>query len=222
MNPKRRGQLVAAAWVLGLTFCASSRAESPGTNTAAQSLRLIFPAHGKEGERVQVRYGVRDKVLVVSFEVSTRDFDSGKVADAEIYKGNVVEVFVCTNAKIGQTPRPYYEFEVSPYDQELQVLIDQNGKFHEQWKTLGFKHSVTLRKDRPGWDATMEIPLGDLGWKGDPATLVGNAFAIVGRQGERRFYSAYLPPQTKPNFHQPKFFKPFPTDKIAAGKATDR
>jgi hypothetical protein len=56
----------------------------------------------------------------------------------------------------------------------------------------------------------MEIPLKDLDWNGDPATIVGNAFAIIGTSGERRFYSAYLPQQQKPNFHQPSFFKPFP------------
>ena len=85
-----------------------------------------------------------------------------------------------------------------------------NGKHDERWSTEKFKHSVTIQADRPGWDAVMEIPLKDLAWNGDPATLAGNAFAILGAKGVRRFYSAYLPRQQKPNFHQPSFFKPFP------------
>ena len=107
-------------------------------------------------------------------------------------------------------PRPYYEFEVSPYNQELQVLIDINGKFNEKWNTGKFKHSATIHAGRLGWDAVMEIPLRELGGKGNPATITGNAFAILGAKGVRRFYSAYLPRQQKPNFHQPSFFKPFP------------
>ena len=183
-----------------------------------QNLRLVFPAYGEESEAIQVRYTLAESTLIVNFEVSTCDTNPDKVGDAEIYNGNVVELFICTTAEPAQIPRPYYEFEVSPYNQELQVLIDKNGKFNEKWKTAGFKHSATLQKDRPGWDAAMEIPLKDLGWNGDPATLVGNAFAIVGAKDVRRFYSAYLPQQQKPNFHLPSFFKPFPLDGTASIK----
>ena len=213
---------VLAAGVSLLLSPLLAKAQPPGAPAKPQNLRLVFPAHGKEGEAVQVNYTLAGKTLVVNFQVSTRDTDPGKVGDAEIYNGNVVELFVCTTTKSGQMPRPYYEFEVSPYNQELQVLIDQDGKFHEHWKTAGFKHSVTLQKGRPGWDATLEIPLGDLGWSGEPAALVGNTFAIVGGKGVRRFYSAYLPQQTKPNFHQPKFFKPLLVNKVAVGMAIPR
>ena len=65
----------------------------------------------------------------------------------------------------------------------------------------------------------MEIPLKELGWKGNPATITGNAFAILGAKGVRRFYSAYLPRQRKPNFHQPSFFKPFPLNDTSLVKS---
>ncbi len=221
-KPGIRG-VALAVLCLSLPFGSpSAQAQSPGTVVKPQNLRLVFPAHGKEGEAVQVHYTLTNKILIVTFEVSTRDIDPGKVGDAEIYNGNVVEIFVCTTAKPAQLPRPYYEFEVSPYNQELQVLIDKDGKFHEQWKTAGFKHSVTLQKSRPGWDATMVIPLQDLGWNGDPATLAGNEFAIVGAKDVRRFYSAYLPSQQKPNFHLPAFFKPFPVNDATSMSATPR
>ena len=175
-----------------------------------QTLNLVFPADGEEGEATRVRYSLTDDTLIVAYEVTTRDINPEKIADTEIYNGNVVELFICTTARPAQTPRPYYEFEVSPYNQELQVFIDKNGKLNEKWSTAEFKHSATIQPDRPGWDAVMEIPLKDLAWNGDPATLVGNAFAILGAQEVRRFYSAYLPQQQKPDFHEPNFFKPFP------------
>jgi hypothetical protein len=187
-----------------------AQAQSVSAEGVPQTLNLIFPADGEEGEATRVRYSLRDETLIVAYEVTTRDINPEKMGDTEIYNGNVVELFICTTARPAQTPRPYYEFEVSPYDQELQVLIDKNGKFNEKWNTAKFKHSATIRPDRPGWDAVMEIPLKDLAWNSDPATLAGNAFAILGAKGVRRFYSAYLPPQQKPNFHEPSFFKPFP------------
>jgi len=187
-----------------------AQAQSVSAEAVPQTLNLIFPADGEEGEATRVRYSLRDETLIVAYEVTTRDINPEKMGDTEIYNGNVVELFICTTARPAQTPRPYYEFEVSPYDQELQVLIDKNGKFNEKWNTAKFKHSATIRPDRPGWDAVMEIPLKDLAWNSDPATLAGNAFAILGAKGVRRFYSAYLPPQQKPNFHEPSFFKPFP------------
>jgi hypothetical protein len=188
----------------------SPPAQAASAEAVPQTLNLIFPVDGEEGEATRVRYSLTDDTLIVTYEVTTRDINPEKMSDAAIYNGNVVELFICTTARPEQLARPYYEFEVSPYNQELQVLIDKNGKFDEKWSTAKFKHSATIRPDRPGWDAVMEIPLKDLAWNGDRATLVGNAFAILGAKGARRFYSAYLPPQRKPNFHEPSFFKPFP------------
>ncbi len=175
-----------------------------------QTLHLVYPAEGEEGEAIRVRYSLTDDTLIVTYEVTTRDIHPDKLSDALLYNGNVVELFICITTKPAQTPRPYYEFEVSPYNQELQVLIDKNGEFDEKWNTENFKHSATIQADRPGWDAVMEIALKELGWQGVPATISGNAFAILGAKGVRRFYSAYLPRQQKPNFHLPSFFKTFP------------
>jgi hypothetical protein len=187
-----------------------AQAQSGSSEATPQILHLVFPVDGEEGEATRVRYSLTDNTLIVTYEVTTRDINPEKMSDTEIYNGNVVELFICTTARPAQTPRPYYEFEVSLYNQELQVLIDINGEFNERWNTGKFKHSATIQAARPGWDAVMEIPLKDLAWNGDPAALAGNAFAILGAKGVRRFYSAYLPPQQKPNFHEPSFFKPFP------------
>jgi hypothetical protein len=177
-----------------------------------QTLHLVFPTDGEEGEAISVRYKLTDDALIVTYEITTPDIHPEIISDTEIYNGNVVELFICTTARPAQMPRPYYEFEVSPYNQALQVLIDIKGKFNEKWNTEKFRHSSAIQAARPGWDALMEIPLKELGWMGDPATITGNAFAILGAKGVRRFYSAYLPRQQKPNFHQTSFFRPFPVN----------
>jgi hypothetical protein len=196
-----------------------AQAQPASSETTPQTLHLVFPVDGQEGEATRVRYSLTDDTLIVTYEVTTRDINPEKISGTEIYNGNVVELFICTTAKPGQTPRPYYEFEVSPYNQELQVLIDINGKFNEKWNTGTFRHSAAIQAGRPGWDAVMEIPLRELGWTGDPATITGNAFAILGAKGVRRFYSAYLPQQQKLNFHQPEFFKPFPLNDTSLAKS---
>jgi hypothetical protein len=189
---------------------ALAQAQAASSEATPQTLHLVFPADGEKGEATRVRYSLTDDTLIVTYEVTTREINPEKMSDTEIYNGNVVELFICTTAIPAQTPRPYYEFEVSPYNQSLQVLIDINGKFNEKWHTGKFKHCATIQAERPGWDAVMEIPLKELGWKGNPTTITGNAFAILGAKGARRYYSAYLPRQQRPNFHQPSFFRPFP------------
>jgi hypothetical protein len=79
-----------------------------------QTLNLVFPADGEECEATRVRYSLTDDTLIVTYEVTTSDINPEKMGDSEIYNGNVVELFICTTAGPGQTPRPYYEFEVSP------------------------------------------------------------------------------------------------------------
>ena len=130
-----------------------AQAQSASSETTPQTLHLVFPVDGEEGEATRVRYSLTDDTLIVTYEVTTRNINPEKVNDTEIYNGNVVELFIGTTARPVQTPRPYYEFEVSPYNQELQVLIDINGKFDEKWNTGKFKHSAAIQAGRPGWDA---------------------------------------------------------------------
>jgi hypothetical protein len=91
-----------------------AQAQSASAEAAPQSLNLIFPADGEEGEVTRVSYSLRDDILIVAYEVTTREITPEKMGDTEIYNGNVVELFICTTARPEQTLRPYYEFEVSP------------------------------------------------------------------------------------------------------------
>lgn len=70
-----------------------------------QTLNLVFPADGEEGEATRVRYSLTDDTLIVAYEVTTRDINPEKIADTEIYNANVVELFICTNKNLTFTSR---------------------------------------------------------------------------------------------------------------------
>lgn len=70
---------------------------------------------------------------------------------------------------------------------------------------MGVKHSV--QRFPGGWNGEIIIPMENLGWNGDPCQIMGNAFAILGKP-PRSFWSLNLPPEVKPNFHKPEYFKP--------------
>jgi hypothetical protein len=91
-----------------------AQARSGSSEASPQILHLVFPVDGEEGEATRVRYNLTDNTLIVTYEVTTRDINPEKMSDTEIYNGNVVELFISTTARPAQTPRPYYEFEVSP------------------------------------------------------------------------------------------------------------
>jgi hypothetical protein len=106
-----------------------------------------------------VRYSLVQEILKVSFAITTSDIAPEDTVDDEIYNRNVVEVFICTTFSPGLTPRPYYEFEVSPYNQELQVLIDINGHFDEKWKT---DQAASFLQCLPSSTAAPEFPSASL------------------------------------------------------------
>jgi hypothetical protein len=54
----------------------------------------------------------------------------------------------------------------------------------------------------------LKIPLKPLGWDGDPKTIRGNFYSILGPAPQRSFWSSFLPKAAKANFHQPQFFQP--------------
>jgi hypothetical protein len=117
------------------------------------------------------------------------------------YMFDVVELFVT----FSETGFPYYEFEVSPFNQTFQVKIPGGGKPHQEGVDLGLVSSAAIRPD--GWSAELKIPLKPLGWDGDPRKIRGNFYSILER-APRSFWSSFLPKARKANFHQPLFFQP--------------
>jgi hypothetical protein len=160
---------------------------------------------------VTVQFSLRGNLLLVHFEVKTREIFASRVLgpDEYPYQKDVVEVFVSVSGDATHTP--YYEFELSPEENTFQVQITaENGKLKfKEGVNLGLIPHVTEHAPGQGWAGDMTIPLDNLGWDGDPAKIIGNAYSILGKPHPKRdFSSLFMPEETKANFHKPEFFKP--------------
>jgi hypothetical protein len=172
---------------------------SPGA--LACELALVAPAKSVLKKPVQARVSLAGDILTASFSVSA-PLNAKKTLgpNEHPYMFDVVEVFVT----VSETGFPYYEFEVSPFNQNFQVKKAEGKPFQNDVE-LGL---VSSAKFVPGgWTAEMKIPLKPLGWDGDPAKIRGNLFSILERKPQS-YWSAFLPKAKKAIFHQPKFFKP--------------
>jgi hypothetical protein len=155
---------------------------------------------------VSATFAVVGNSLEVHFKVVTAAiFARPQLAAGEYpYEYDVVELFV-RNAKPGAPA--YYEFEVSPYNQSLQVNVVAPRQEYYFGVKNGFTHSARMSRD--GWEADMKIPLAAIGWDGKrPVQLIGNAYAALGDAGHRTYWSLFELPAGKPDFHVPSAFRP--------------
>ncbi len=198
----------AACGALLLSGCSALPGPDPAsTGARARSLEFSNPPR-MQGMPcpVTASFAVAGDSLQVHFKVvSTTLSAKPQLAAGEYpYEYDVVELFV-RNAKSG-TPA-YHEFEVSPYDQSLQVDVFEPRQEYYFGVRNGFTHSARITRD--GWEADMNIPLATIGWDGKrPVQLVGNAYAALGDAGHRVYWSLFELPAGKPDFHVPSAFRP--------------
>ena len=168
---------------------------------APEPLRLTTPASALAPAPV-VQFTLERSTLIAQFHVTSGDvYGKSMLGPHEYpYQFDVVEVFVSVEGSL-----PYYEFELTPFGQTLEVRVQDPHKPFEAGLHLGVETRIETVSD--GWNAEFRIPLERLGWKGDPSRIVGNAFAILGAKSHRRYYSRSLPSQAKPSFHRPEFFR---------------
>lgn len=168
----------------------------------ACDLTLVSPAKSALKKPVAVKTSLAGDVLTAGFSVSSSALNARKVLGPRQrpYMFDVVELFVT----FSETGFPYYEFEVSPYNQTFQVRIVSRAR-HQEGVDLGLVSTATLRTG--GWSAELKIPLKALGWDGDPTKIRGNFYAVLER-APRTYWSSFLPRAKKPDFHLPQFFKP--------------
>jgi hypothetical protein len=170
----------------------------------ACDLSLVAPAKSVLKNPVQVRPSLAGDTLTASYSVSAPSLNAKKILGPQQfpYMFDVVELFVT----FSETGFPYYEFEVSPYNQTFQVRIISHTQPFQEGIDLGL---VSAAKIVPGgWTAELKIPLKPLGWDGDPGKIRGNFYSILERAPKRSFWSSFLPKAKKANFHQPQFFQP--------------
>jgi hypothetical protein len=166
-------------------------------------LALVAPAHSNLDKPVRVNASLTDDTLIARFSVSAPSLNAKNVLGPREYpyQFDVVELFVT----FSDSGFPYFEFEVSPYNQTFQVRI-VSARQHQEGVDLGSTSNATLVKD--GWNAELAIPLKPLGWDGDPLKVRGNFYSTLGQRQERSYWSAFLPKAAKANFHQPRYFQP--------------
>ncbi len=167
----------------------------------ACDLSLVAPARSTLKTPVQVRTSLTDDALVASFTISSPTLNAKRVlAPADHpYQFDVVEAFVT----VSDSGFPYFEFEVSPYNQTFQVRI-VGKKEHQEGVDLGLISTAAI--SHGGWTAELKIPLKPLGWDGDARKIRGNLYSVLGPTKTRSYWSAFLPKAAAANFHQPQYF----------------
>ena len=199
-----------AAWLLPGFASSAGATESPSKTHTAR-LEFSNPPQDRAGTApVTVTFTRAGDSLLAHFKVtSAAIFAKPRLAHDEYpYDFDVVELFV----RNGKSQEPtYYEFEVSPYDQALQVNVREPRQQYYFGVQNGFTHRAVIVPG--GWEADMKIPLASLGWDGvGPIELVGNAYAALGEGADRIYWSLFELPPGKPDFHVPAAFKPLPID----------
>jgi hypothetical protein len=174
-----------------------------GSGAMACELSLVAPATSALKNPVEAHVSLADDALVARFSVLAPSLNAKKVfaAGEYPYQFDVVELFVT----FSDSGFPYYEFEVSPYNQTFQVRI-VSAKQHQEGVDLGSTSTATIVTG--GWNAELAIPLKPLGWDGDPSKVRGNFYSVLGPKLKRSYWSTFLPKAQKANFHQPQYFKP--------------
>jgi hypothetical protein len=170
----------------------------------ACELSLVTPARSVLKKPVQAKASLADDTLTVRYAVSSPSLNARKVLGPQQhpYMFDVVELFVT----FSETGFPYYEFEVSPFNQTFQVKIVGHTLPFQEGVDLGLVSTATILPR--GWTAELRIPLKPLGRDGDPGKIRGNFYSILERAPKRSFWSSFLPKAKKANFHQPQFFQP--------------
>ena len=188
--------LPASAFVLAAVLLTSFSAQ-------ACDLSLVAPAKSALKKPVQVKAWLADGIMTASYSVTAPSLNATKVfgPGQHPYTFDVVELFVT----FSETGYPYFEFEVSPYNQNYQVRILTHAQ-HQEGVDLGLVSTATIRP-ASGWDAELKIPLKPLGWDGDPKKIRGNFYSILGRGSTRSYWSTFLPRAKHADFHQPQFFQ---------------
>lgn len=173
-----------------------------------KELRLVHPNPLKTalpaGSGVSIDFELKNGTLIARFDVRY----PGTNVNPALAKGDpqwglwdwdVVELFLeCGRESDGS----YLEFQVSPLGQHFELKIFEPRKRFDRDFRSGFQHEAK-QVSEGHWQAEMRIP-----FKGNRPR--GNAFAILGPEGAKTYWSLFLGPQEIPDFHLPERFSELP------------
>jgi hypothetical protein len=176
-----------------------------------KSLSLVYPEQQILMGPHQVTIELDRDILIATFKVTT---DPQKI-NAKVHLGpheypyqfDVVEIFISVN-KFDLDDLHYYEFELSPYNENFQVLVESKNSKKKFTDHINMNIQTFTKIVEDGWIGQIKIPLKNLKWDGYPQSIMGNAFVVNGHGHERAYWSLFSPPQQKPNFHHLEFFRP--------------
>jgi hypothetical protein len=125
-----------------------------------------------------------------------------------LWERDVVEAFICPEPK---SPSHYYEFEVAPNNQWLDLDIDLTRRpFNDEHWDSGFEHATRIDASKRVWTAEMRIPIRGLGTIREGVDWRVNFYRCdgPGDDSARRMMSWGRLPERKPGgtFHQPASF----------------
>ena len=104
-----------------LVLAAMLLTSSSASSAPACDLSLVAPAKSVLKNPIQVKASLADGVMTAGYSVTAPSLNATKVLGRGQYPYmfDVVELFVT----FSETGYPYFEFEVSPYNQNFQVRI---------------------------------------------------------------------------------------------------
>lgn len=165
------------------------------------------------GRHFSARLIWSDTALYVRFEANQTeplivgDKPKLKSKTKSLWNRDVCEIFIAPNKA---ERNKYFEFEIAPNGEWIDLFIDYTGKKRKtDWEySSGMESAASIEKDRVlmaikvPWTAFGKTPRAGDVWK-------GNLFRAVGKDPDRG-YLAWRPTlTTKPNFHVPERFGEF-------------
>ena len=166
-----------------------------------------------KGRQLRVRMLWTDAALYVRFEadqIETLVISENPVLDSKtmnLWDRDVCEIFIAPNRN---EPRRYFEFEVAPTGEWIDLAIDlSSGERITDWKySSGMDVATQIEKRRV--IMAMKIPWYTFGSKPKTGDVwLGNLFRCVGKDPTRGFLTWQPTLTEKPNFHVPEKFGQF-------------
>ncbi|MCH2108481.1 MAG: DUF362 domain-containing protein [Polyangiaceae bacterium] len=145
---------------------------------------------------------------VLSYDLRTRDEpDPLEGHDVpQLFRWDTIEIFLDPTPA---SPKEYYEFEVSPEGEKLDLhTLDGPGRFDQQWESQALIESEVVGNV---WYLQLTFPIRNLHAATEELKEKGSSWKMnifrTERYGKERIYSAWQPTLTKrPNLHVPERF----------------